>query len=64
MSDKEILEIDIANKKHAYEKIQEILNDLRDVDGLDEEYIDLFNIGETINDSRIQDENTLEIMEE
>lgn len=64
MSDKELLEIDIENKKNAYEKIQEALNDLKDVCGLDEEYEELYNIAEEINDSRIYDEARLERMEE
>lgn len=64
MSDKELLEIDIENKKHAYEKIQEALNDLKDVCGLDEEYEELYNIAEEINDSRIYNEARLERMEE
>ncbi len=64
MSDKELLEIDIENKKHAYEKILEVLNDLKDVCGLDEEYEELYNIAEDINESRIYDEARLERMEE
>lgn len=64
MSDKELLEIDIENKKHAYEKIQEALNDLRDVCGLDEQYEELSDIAEEINDNRIDDEVRLERMEE
>lgn len=64
MSDKELLEIDIENKKNAYEKIQEALNDLKDVCGLDEEYEELYSIAEEINDSRIYDEARLERMEE
>lgn len=64
MSEKELLEIDIENKKDAYEKIQEALNDLKDVCGLDEEYEELYNIAEEINDSRIYDEARLERMEE
>ena len=62
--EKENLEIDIGNKKHAYEKIQEVLNDLKDVEGLDEQYELLHNIAEEINDSRINDESKLERMEE
>ena len=38
MKKQEILEVDIGDLKHAYEKMQEVLNDLKDVDGLDEEY--------------------------
>lgn len=64
MSDKELLEIDIENKKHAYEKIQEALNDLIDVCGLDEQYEELNDIAEEINDNRIDDEVRLERMEE
>lgn len=64
MDEKENLEIDIGNKKHAYEKIQEALNDLKDVYGLDGEYEELYYIAEKINDSRIDDENRLERMEE
>lgn len=62
--EKENLEIDIANKRHAYEKLQEVLNDLKDVEGLDEQYELLHNIAEEINDSRIDDENKLERLEE
>lgn len=64
MEEKEYLEIDIGNKKHAYQKMQEVLNDLKDVDGLDEQYKLLHNIAEEINDSRIADECKLERMEE
>lgn len=64
MNDKELLEIDIANKRHAYEKIQEALNDLKDVCGLDGEYEELYYIAGNINDSRINDEARLERLEE
>lgn len=37
MEEQENLEIDIGDLRHAYEKMQEALNDLKDVDGLDEE---------------------------
>lgn len=64
MEEKEILEIDIENLKHAYECMQSVLNDLKDVDGLDEEYEILGNISEQINDLRIDKEARLEIIEE
>lgn len=64
MEEKEILEIDIGDLKHAYEKMQEVLNDLKDVDGLDEEYIQINDIAETINDLRIDKEEKLERLEE
>ena len=64
MEEKEILEIDIGDLKHAYEKMQEVLNDLKDVDGLDEEYQQLNEIAETINDLRIDKEVKLERLEE
>ena len=41
MEEQEILEIEIGDLRHAYEKMQEVLNDLKDVDGLDEESIEV-----------------------
>ena len=64
MEEQEILEIDIGDLRHAYEKMQEVLNDLKDVDGLDEEYIQINDIAETINDLRIDKEEKLERLEE
>ena len=64
MEEQEILEIDIGDLRHAYEKIQEVLNDLKDVDGLDEDYIELNEIAERINDLRIDKEVKLERLEE
>jgi len=64
MDEKEMLEIDIENMKDAYERLQEALNDLKDVDGLDNEYEDLYTIAEIINDNRIEKENKLERLEE
>ena len=64
MEEKENLEIDIGDLRHAYEKMQEVLNDLKDVDGLDEEYIQLNDIAEAINDLRIKKEAKLERLEE
>lgn len=64
MEEQEILEIDIGDLKHAYEKMQEVLNDLKDVDGLDDDYIELNEISERINDLRIDKEVRLEILEE
>lgn len=64
MDDKERLEIDIGDLKHAYEKMQEVLNDLREVEGLDEQYNLLHTIAEDINDKRIENENELERLED
>ena len=64
MEEQEILEIDIGDLRHAYEKMQEVLNDLKDVDGLDEEYEQLNEIAEAINDLRINKEARLERLEE
>ena len=64
MDDKEMLEIDIGDLKHAHKKIQEVLNDLKDVDGLDEQYNELHSIAEDINDLRIEKERKLEGLEE
>ena len=64
MEEQEILEIDIGDLRHAYEKMQEVLNDLKDVDGLDEDYIELNEIAERINDLRIEKEVKLERLEE
>ena len=41
-----------------------MLNDLKDVDGLDEDYIELNEIAERINDLRIDKEVKLERLEE
>ena len=64
MEEQENLEIDIGDLKHAYEKMQEVLNDLKDVDGLDEGYEQLNEIAEAINDLRIKKEAKLEKLEE
>lgn len=64
MEEQEILEIEIGDLKHAYEKMQEVLNDLKDVDGLDDDYIELNEIAERINDLRIDKEVKLERLEE
>lgn len=64
MDEKEILEIDIGDLRHAYDKMQEVLNDLKDVDGLDDEYEQLNYIAEEINDFRIAKEVKLERLEE
>ena len=54
MEEQENLEIDIGDLRHAYEKMQEVLNDLKDVDGLDEEYEQLNKIAETIRTTDIK----------
>ena len=64
MDEKEMLEVDIGDLKNAYNRIQEALNDLKDVDGLDEQYNELHSIAEDINDLRIENENKLERLEE
>lgn len=64
MDEKEMLEIDIGDLKNAYKRIQEALNDLKDVDGLDEQYNELHSIAEDINDLRIEKESKLERLEE
>lgn len=64
MDEKEMLEIDIGNLKDAYNRIQEVLNDLKDVDGLDEQYDQLHYIAEDINDKRIENEIKLERLED
>lgn len=64
MEEQEVLEIEIGDLRHAYEKMQEVLNDLKDVDGLDEDYIELNEIAERINDLRIDKEVKLERLEE
>lgn len=64
MDEKEMLEVDIGDLKNAYNRIQEALNDLKDVDGLDEQYNELHSIAEDINDKRIENENKLERLEE
>lgn len=65
MDEKEMLEIDIGDLRNAYEKLQEALNDLRDVESFKEEqYHQLFDIAEDINDLRIENENKLERLEE
>ena len=64
MDDKERLENDIGDLKHSYEKMQEVLNDLREVEGLDEQYNLLHTVAEDINDKRIKNENELERLED
>lgn len=65
MDEKEMLEIDIGDLRNAYEKLQEALNDLREVEDFSEEqYHQLFDIAEDINDLRIEKESKLERLEE
>lgn len=65
MDEKEMLEADIENLKDAYKRIQEALNDLKDVEDFsDEEYRQLHFIAEDITDLRIDKECKLERMEE
>lgn len=65
MEEKEMLEIDIDNLKDAYNRIQEALNDLKDVENYsDEQYEELGYLAEDINDLRIEKENKLERLEE
>lgn len=65
MNDKELLEIDIGDLRNAYDRIQEALNDLRDVEEFEEsKYNDLFYIAESINELRIEKEIKLERLEE
>ena len=63
MDEKKMLEVDIEDLKEAYKRIQEALNDLKDVDGLNEQYNDLHCIAEDINDKRIKLEVKLERLE-
>ena len=65
MEEKEMLEIDIDNLKDAYNRIQEALNDLKDVENYsDAQYEELGYLAEEINDLRIEKENRLERLEE
>lgn len=65
MNEKEMLEIDIQNLKDAYNRIQEALNDLKDVENYsDEQYEELNYLAEDINDLRIEKECKLERLEE
>lgn len=65
MDEKEMLEIDIDNLKDAYNRIQEALNDLKDVENYsDAQYEELNYLAEDINDLRIEKENKLERLEE
>lgn len=65
MEEKEMLEIDIENLKDAYNRIQEALNDLKDVENYsDSQYEELSYLAEDINDLRIEKENKLERLEE
>ena len=65
MDEKEMLEIDIENLKDAYNRIQEALNDLKDVGNYsDAQYEELGYLAEDINDLRIEKENKLERLEE
>lgn len=64
MEEKEILEYEIENLKDAYRRMQEVLNDLKDIDLLDEEYKQLYYLAENINELRIENEIKLERLEE
>lgn len=55
------LKQDIDNLKSAYQKIEEALNFLKDVESYsDEEYSQLYYLGENINDLLINKINELE----
>lgn len=65
MDEKEMLEVDIGDLRNAYDKIQEALNDLRDVEEFEEsKYNDLFYIAESVNELRMEKEIKLERLEE
>lgn len=64
MDEKDMLKEDIKRLKSAYDELQKTLNYLKDVDGLNEQYNDLYCIAEDINDRRIKLEIRLEILEE
>lgn len=64
MDEKDMLKEDIERLKNAYDKLQKALNKLKDVDGLNEQYNELYCIAEDINDRRIKLEVRLEILEE
>lgn len=59
-----MLKVDIERLKNAYDKLQKALNQLKDVDGLNEQYNELYCIAEDINDRRIKLEVKLERLEE
>lgn len=61
----EELNIDIENIKDAYEKLQEVMNDLDDIEDLGEGLIDNLNyIAEEINGLRITKERKIEEIQE
>lgn len=64
MEDLEIIEVEIKDLKNAYANIIEAMNNLKDVDGLDEEYKQLDIILEAIDDKRIDLESEEEDLKE
>lgn len=60
----EELEVDIANLKHAYEKLYEVMNDIEDVDGMQEQYEILEQIQDEICGKRVELEIELEELQD
>lgn len=60
----EELEVDIANLKHAYEKLYEVMNDIEDVDGMQEQYEILEHIQDEICGKRVELEIELEELQD
>ena len=64
MEDLEIIEVEIKDLKNAKTNIIEAMNNLKDVDGLDDEYKQLDIILEAIDDKRIDLESEEEDLKE
>ena len=65
MDEKKMLEVDIESLENAYDKMQEVLDNLKDVDDFSNtKYQELHSIAEDINDLKIEKEIELERMEE
>lgn len=60
----EQIQIDITDLKEAYNNLIQALNNLKDVEGIDEEYKQLDIITEAIDNKRISLEAELENLEE
>ena len=58
------LETDLANIKHAIEKLEEARNDLNEIDGLNDEFKMLEMILSALDDERLNKERKLENLEE
>lgn len=64
MEDMEVLEVQIKDLENAYTNIIEAMNNIKDIDGLDEEYSNLDIMAQKIDERKSDLETELENLEE